>query len=104
MEHVIYDVISSDAALNAYQNYYGIRGLADYDFSEVKVLVSIDADVVGDWQGGGFEGGYAKSRIPKGVMVKQKCHGIFSSNLICLCQVPMQIIGCHVLQKIKKMF
>ena len=34
VEHVIYDVISSDAALNAYQNHYGIRGLADYDFSE----------------------------------------------------------------------
>ena len=83
VKHVIYDVISSDAALNAYENYYGIRGLADYDFSEVKVLVSIDADIVGDWQGGGFEGGYAKSRIPKGDDGKAEMswHIQFESNM-----------------------
>ena len=83
VEHVIYDVISSDAALNAYENYYGIRGLADYDFSEVKVLVSIDADILGDWQGGGFEGGYAKSRIPKGDDGKAEMswHIQFESNM-----------------------
>jgi len=83
VKHVIYDAISSDTALNAYEKHYGIRGLADYDFSKVKVLVSIDADILGDWQGGGFESGYAKSRIPKGDNGKAEMswHIQFESNM-----------------------
>jgi len=64
IKHVVYDSIQSDAALNAYEKYYGIRGLADYDFSKAKTIVSVDADFIADWQGGGYEAGYAKSRIP----------------------------------------
>jgi molybdopterin-containing oxidoreductase family iron-sulfur binding subunit len=42
-----------------------MRALADYDFSKAATIVSIGADFLGDWQGGGFEAGYAQSRIPK---------------------------------------
>ena len=65
VSHVIYDTISDDAALNAYQKHYGIRGLAEYDFSLAKTIVSVDADFLGDWQGGGYSKGYAAGRIPK---------------------------------------
>ena len=61
---VVYDTISSDAALNSFEKYYGKRALADYDFSKAKTIVSVDADFLGDWQGAGFEAGYAASRIP----------------------------------------
>ena len=58
--HVVYDPISSDSALNAFENEYGIRALPDYDFSKVSNIVSFDADILGDWQGGGYEAGYSK--------------------------------------------
>jgi molybdopterin-containing oxidoreductase family iron-sulfur binding subunit len=61
---VVYDTISSDAALNAYETYYGQRALADYDFSKAKAIVSVDADFLGDWQGGGYAKGYALSKTP----------------------------------------
>jgi molybdopterin-containing oxidoreductase family iron-sulfur binding subunit len=33
-------------------------------FSKASLIVSVGADF-GDWQGGGFDAGYAKGRIPK---------------------------------------
>jgi len=50
--------------LDAYEQVYGIRGLANYDFSKASTIVAIGADFLGDWQGGGYESGYAKGRIP----------------------------------------
>ena len=64
ISHIVYDSISSDSALNAFEQEYGIRALPDYDFSKVKNIVSIDADILGDWQGGGYESGYSKTRVP----------------------------------------
>ena len=62
--HVVYDPISEDAALTAFENKYGERALPDYDFSKAEIIVSFGADFLGDWQGGGYEKGYAKGRIP----------------------------------------
>ena len=64
VEQVTYDAISSDAALNAFEMHYGVRALADYDFSKAKTIVSIDADFLGDWQGGGYAKGYAQAKTP----------------------------------------
>lgn len=64
VKHVIYDTISSDAALNAFEKHYGTRGLAAYDFSKAKTVVGIDADFLGDWQGGGYAKGYAQAKAP----------------------------------------
>jgi MoCo/4Fe-4S cofactor protein with predicted Tat translocation signal len=66
VKHVVYDSVSSDSALNAFESYYGIRALADYDFSKANTIVSFDADFLGDWQGGGYDSGYAKMRTPNG--------------------------------------
>jgi molybdopterin-containing oxidoreductase family iron-sulfur binding subunit len=65
VNHVVYDAISEDAALNAYQKAYGERALADYDFQKADLIVSFGADFLGDWQGGGYDSGYAKGRVPK---------------------------------------
>jgi len=64
-KHIVYDAVSADAALDAYQQAYGTRALADYDFGKADVIVSVGADFLGDWQGGGYDTNYAKGRIPK---------------------------------------
>ncbi len=64
-KHVIYDAVSSSAALDAFEMKYGQRALVDYDFSKANLIVSVDADFLGDWQGGGYDKGYAQGRIPK---------------------------------------
>ncbi len=79
VEHVVYDAISEDAALSAFAARYGKRALADYDFEKADVIVSFGADFLSDWQGGGYESGYAKGRIPKnGKMSK---HVQFEANM-----------------------
>ncbi|MFP9112478.1 TAT-variant-translocated molybdopterin oxidoreductase [Flavobacterium sp. RHBU_3] len=78
-KHVIYDAVSSSEALDAYQAVYGQRALAEYDLAKADVIVSVGADFLGDWQGGGYESGYTTNRIPKnGKMSK---HIQFESNM-----------------------
>ncbi|MEM6893574.1 MAG: TAT-variant-translocated molybdopterin oxidoreductase [Bacteroidota bacterium] len=64
-EHITYDAISENAALEAFNKMYGERALADYDFLKAELIVSFGADFLGDWQGGGYDSAYAKGRIPK---------------------------------------
>ena len=79
VRHVVYDTVSSSEALDAFQNKYGVRALADYDFSKAEVIVSVGADFLGDWQGGGFDSSYANGRIPnKG---KMSMHFQFEANM-----------------------
>ncbi|WP_281542321.1 TAT-variant-translocated molybdopterin oxidoreductase [Maribacter aestuarii] len=63
--HLTYDSISEDAALTAFENKYGERAFADYDFEKAGLIVSFGADFLADWQGGGYDGGYSKGRVPK---------------------------------------
>ena len=77
--HVTYDAIGSDAALNAFEAKYGERALADYDLSKADLIISFGADFLSDWQGGGYDGGYAKGRIPK--EGKMSRHVQFESNM-----------------------
>ena len=79
VKHVTYDMVSVSEALDAFQELYGMRALADYDFSKAATIVSIGADFLGDWQGGGFEAGYAQSRIPKDGRMSR--HIQFESNM-----------------------
>jgi len=77
--HVAYDAVSESKALDAFQAKYNERALANYDFSKAETIVSVGADFLGDWQGGGFDSGYSKGRIPtKGKMSR---HIQFESNM-----------------------
>jgi MoCo/4Fe-4S cofactor protein with predicted Tat translocation signal len=78
-KHVIYDAVSSSEALDAFQMVYGERALADYDFAKANVIVSVGADFLGDWQGGGFDSGYAQGRIPQNG--KMSRHFQFEANM-----------------------
>lgn len=79
VDHVVYDAISEDAALSAFEARYGERALADYNFANAEVIVSFGADFLGDWQGGGYDSGYAKGRVP--VNGKMSRHVQFEANM-----------------------
>ena len=79
VRHIVYDAVSESAALDAYQLKYGERALANYDFSKAETIVSIGADFLGDWQGGGYSSGYSKSRVPQNG--KMSRHIQFESNM-----------------------
>jgi len=64
VKHVSFDTVASSDAADAFEEAYGVRGLADYDFSKAETIVSVGADILGDWQGGGYDSGYSKSRVP----------------------------------------
>lgn len=77
--HVSYDAVGEQYALDAFEAKYGVRALADYDFSKAEVIVSVGADFLGDWCGGGFDSGYAKGRIPENG--KMSRHFQFEANM-----------------------
>ncbi len=79
VRHVVYDAVSESATLDAFEAKYGMRGMANYDFSKAMTIVSVGADFLGDWQGGGFDSGYAKGRVPKDG--KMSRHIQFESNM-----------------------
>ena len=98
VNHVVYDAVSESAALDAYQAKYGERGLANYDFSKAATIVSIGADFLGDWQGGGFDSGYSKGRIP--TQGKMSRHIQFESNMSLTCanadkRVPLTSVSIN---------
>jgi molybdopterin-containing oxidoreductase family iron-sulfur binding subunit len=64
VKQVTYDSVSESAALDAFEAAYGVRALADYDFSKADAIVSVGADILGDWQGGGYDSAYSKKRVP----------------------------------------
>ncbi len=65
VRHVVYDTVSEDATLNAFQARYGERALPNYDFSKAETIVSVGADFLGDWAGGGYDSAYARGRVPQ---------------------------------------
>ncbi|WP_298761438.1 TAT-variant-translocated molybdopterin oxidoreductase [uncultured Psychroserpens sp.] len=79
VRHVVYDAVSESAALDAFEAKYNTRGMANYDFSKAMTIVSVGADFLGDWQGGGFDAGYAQGRVPKNG--KMSRHIQFESNM-----------------------
>ena len=82
VSHVIYDTISDSSVLDAFENIYGLRAMADYDFSKAENIISIDADFLSDWQGGGYSAGYTKTRVPdKSSNKKMSYHLQFESNM-----------------------
>ena len=79
--HVTYDAAGEQFALDAFESIKGFRALPDYDFSKADVIVSVGADFLGDWNGGGYghNGSYSKTRIPKNG--KMSRHIQFEANM-----------------------
>ncbi len=49
MSHVMYDALSADGILDAYQSSVGQRILPSHDFSKASTIVSFGADFLGTW-------------------------------------------------------
>lgn len=64
VEHVIFDAVSYSNALDAAEEVYGKREIPFYDLSTSELVVSFNADFLGDFNGGGMEGSYAIARKP----------------------------------------
>ena len=77
--HITYDAVGEQYALDAFEQKFGVRALADYDFSKAAVIVSVGADILGDWNGGGYDSSYGKSRVPKNG--KMSRHIQFEANM-----------------------
>src|SRR5690606_28110832 len=78
VEHVVYDAVNYSPALDAAEEVFGQRVLPFYDLSTSELVVSFNADFLGDYNGGGFEEGYAKARKPGANMLR---HIQVESNL-----------------------
>ncbi|AZB21128.1 4Fe-4S dicluster domain-containing protein [Kaistella haifensis] len=63
-ELVTYDAIPHTAALDAAQEVFGQRALPVYDLSKAQLVVSFQADFLGDYNGGSLETSYAAARKP----------------------------------------
>ena len=83
IEHIILDTVPSSYAVESFKDAYGFEGLVDYDFSKSDFIVSIDADFLGDWQGGGYDSKYVSNRVPdkKTGNGKMSKHVQFEANM-----------------------
>ena len=63
-ELVIYDALPHTAALDAAQEVFGQRALPVYDLSKTQLVVSFQADFLGEFNGGSLETSYALARKP----------------------------------------
>lgn len=78
VEHIVYDAVNYSPALDAAEEIYGQRVLPFYDLEKTELLVSFNADFLGDYNGGNAEQGYAKARKPGENMLR---HIQVESNL-----------------------
>ncbi|WP_263602024.1 TAT-variant-translocated molybdopterin oxidoreductase [Chryseobacterium sp. PET-29] len=63
-ELVTYDAYPYAGALDAAQEVFGTRALPVYDLRGTELIVSFQADFLGDYNGGGLESSYAAARKP----------------------------------------
>ncbi|AZA87769.1 4Fe-4S dicluster domain-containing protein [Chryseobacterium shandongense] len=69
-ELVTYDAYPYAAALDAAQEVFGTRALPVYDLRGTELVVSFQADFLGDYNGGGLESSYAAARKPGQTMLR----------------------------------
>ena len=63
-KHVVYDAVSEDASVDAFEAMYGRRALPSYKLQDAETIVSFGADFLGDFHGG-FEKVYVAGRKPE---------------------------------------
>lgn len=77
-EHIVQDAMNYSPALDAAEEMFGQRVLPFYDLAKSELVVAFNAEFLGDYNGGGFEEGYAKARKPGKSMLR---HIQVESNL-----------------------
>ncbi|UZT96497.1 TAT-variant-translocated molybdopterin oxidoreductase [Chryseobacterium fluminis] len=69
-ELVTYDAFPYSAALDAAQEVFGTRALPVYDFKGTELVVSFQADFLGDYNAASLETSYAAARTPGASMMR----------------------------------
>ncbi|MDQ0784007.1 TAT-variant-translocated molybdopterin oxidoreductase [Chryseobacterium sp. W4I1] len=69
-ELVTYDAFPYSASLDAAQEVFGQRALPVYDLKVSELVVSFQADFLGDYNGGSLESSYAAARKPGANMLR----------------------------------
>ncbi|AIL43937.1 TAT-variant-translocated molybdopterin oxidoreductase [Elizabethkingia anophelis] len=77
-ELVTYDAFPYAAALDAAQEVFGSRNIPVYDLSKSQLVVSFNADFLGDFNGASLETSYAAARVPGDKMLR---HVQIESNM-----------------------
>ncbi|WP_341662635.1 4Fe-4S dicluster domain-containing protein [Blattabacterium cuenoti] len=67
---VTYDPISYSKALDASEKIFGIRGFPIFDWNKLELIVSFDADFLGDWSPENMAKFYVSRRKPKKGMMQ----------------------------------
>ncbi|AWU43947.1 molybdopterin oxidoreductase [Blattabacterium sp. (Cryptocercus kyebangensis)] len=75
---ITYDAISYSVALDASEKIFGIRAFPLFDLSKTELIVSFDADFLGDWSPENMAKSYVKNKNPKKSMLK---HVQIESNM-----------------------
>ncbi|WP_185865064.1 4Fe-4S dicluster domain-containing protein [Blattabacterium cuenoti] len=69
-EWIIYDHISYSKALNASKNIFGIRAFPFFDLKNIELIISFDADFLGDWYPESMIQSYARNKNPNQSMIQ----------------------------------
>ena len=78
-KHVVFDLLSNSAALDASFESFGQRALPLYDLSTTELVVSFNADFLNSWNGNSLEESYAKAKKPSDKMIRHiQVEGNFS--------------------------
>ncbi|WP_185849279.1 4Fe-4S dicluster domain-containing protein [Blattabacterium cuenoti] len=67
---ITYDPISYSKALDASEKIFGVRGFPIFDFKKSELIISFDADFLGDWSPENMSKSYASNRKPKRGMIQ----------------------------------
>ena len=70
LKHVMYDAVSVSNKVDIYENILGERSLPNYRFDKAKLVVSLAADFLGDWNGQNVAPDYAAARKPGNKMMR----------------------------------
>ncbi|WP_185871919.1 4Fe-4S dicluster domain-containing protein [Blattabacterium cuenoti] len=67
---IIYDPISYSQVLNASEEIFGVRGFPIFDLKKSELIISFDADFLGDWSPENMAKSYVFNRTPKKNMMQ----------------------------------
>ncbi|WP_185866281.1 4Fe-4S dicluster domain-containing protein [Blattabacterium cuenoti] len=67
---IIYDAISYSKVLDASEKIFGVRAFPFFDLEKSKLIVSFDADLLGDWSPENMGRSYVSNRNPKKSMMQ----------------------------------
>ena len=81
-KHVLYDVPSQSAILDAHERTHGARLLPSYHFGKAEVIAGFDADFLGTWLSPvSFTAGYSAGRRPAGEQPRMSYHVQFEPRM-----------------------